>query len=110
MTKDFSVRFSQCYKVAVTHELPSEDILMNLEKKMRNDTEVLNVAIDNLRDMGDLCRNIFEQELQLNYTLGSIKEQQNLFTTYLVNFNNSVKVAETNKALEEDFEINENWD
>ncbi len=100
------MHFSQSFKIAMTHELPSEDVLMQLERKMHKDTEIMETAIETLRDMGNITQNIFEQELQINYTIGLIKEQQGLFTSYLVNYNNQRKGERENliEEMEENFD------
>ena len=81
----------------MTHELPSEDVLLQLERKMRKDTTLLNVAIDDLNNMGDIIQSIFEQELQINYTLGIIKENQDAFTSFLVKLNQNKQLENKNK-------------
>ena len=85
--KEISNEFNKYRRVALSHVVPADEILVQLDSKIDKDTDAIGPEIYALEDMKELTNNIIENELQIKNAIEFLKEKQEDLIRYLIKFN-----------------------
>ena len=89
------VKFSKEYKTSKTQYLPSDEILIQLQKKLQDDMIFLKSHEKSINNCKKLSKVIAEDEKKIVFAMKTLKEKQDEISDFLVEFNN--KLAQSNK-------------
>jgi hypothetical protein len=103
--KEISNEFNKYRRVANSHVVPADEILVQLDAKIDSDTDVIGPEIYALEDMNELTNNIIENEYQIKNAIEFLKEKQEDLISYLIKFNtikSSIEILQAEPSETED--------
>lgn len=84
------VKFTKEYKISKTQFLPSDEILVQLQRKLETDVKFLKSHEKSMENIKKLTKTIAEDEKKILNALQNLKEKQDEISNFLVKYNNEI--------------------
>ncbi len=97
IVRQIAVKFDQCRKRASVRSIPFDEILSQLLKKLKRDTDFIAPSKYLFTDISEDIKVIEDNEKSINNAMKIMKKQQDDLAEFLVNLNSSR--ASENKNL-----------
>jgi len=84
------VKFTKEYKISKTQFLPSDEILVQLQRKLETDVKYIKNHEKSMNNIKKLTKVIAEDEKKILNALQNLKEKQDEISNFLVKYNNEI--------------------
>ena len=109
LVKASSVVFHRSFKILKTTNITSEQIILQLSKKLCRDTDYIGpIRYDIEEEISKLSKGISVSDKEINNAIRYLNSRQNSLTKFLVNYNNELDRKETELLSQENKESNGN--
>jgi len=87
IVKELAIQFDRYMRVANSHTVPADEVLVQLENKLENDTDIIGPEIYALEDMNALTNKIIQNENQIKNAMEFLRKKQEDLISYLIKVN-----------------------
>jgi len=87
VTRQIAVQFNRFFKYARNQAIPSDEILLQLQKKLLKDSNKFGPKKFMISDITETTKRILEKEKEINSSINYLKDKQYELAEYLVKFN-----------------------